>query len=132
MDRTAKLDPVTRDAGPLPLFVYGTLLDPDLATGLLERPVASEPATLVDFEIVRIEGSPLPTIFAAEGETVAGRLYRDLTDADYERLDRYEGVGEGLYRREVGRVVAGATGAKPEPAHVYVVTEKTLRRLGAL
>lgn len=116
---------------PLPLFVYGTLLDPRFTAGLLERAVESEPATLQEFEILRIEGSPLPAIFAADGETVAGRLYRGLTETDYGRLDRYEGVDEGLYRREVARVVAGSGGG-PEPAYVYVVTEKSLRRLGAL
>ena len=123
---------MSNGAEPLPLFVYGTLLDAAFTSALLEREVASEPATLAGFEILRIQGSPVPAIFAADDETVVGRLYRGLTDADYDRLDRYEGVGEGLYRREVGQVVARGADTGSEPAHVYVVTEKSLRRLGAL
>lgn len=115
---------------PRPLFAYGTLLDPGFVERLLERPVEAVDAELLDFEIVRIEGAPYPTLFAAEGETVPGRLYRGLTAADYARLDAYEGVGEGLYARVDGRARIAA-GAAVE-VHVYIATERGLRRLGAL
>ncbi|MGH7570907.1 MAG: gamma-glutamylcyclotransferase family protein [Gemmatimonadota bacterium] len=125
-----------RSLGPpaaLPLFGYGTLLDPEFTSRLLEREVASEPARLLDFELLTLEGLAYPTVFEAPGEVVAGGLYRRLTGEDYERLDAYEGVHEGLYVRIEVHVVAGApgSGGDPEPAFVYVVTEKTLRRYGA-
>ncbi len=113
----------------LPLFVYGTLLDEKLAAGLLERPVLAEPARLQDFELLRLEGFPYPTVFHAPGENVEGRLYRGLTDGDYERLDAYEGVGEELYQRIEARA-AGGDGAS-EAVFTYTPTEKTLRRFGA-
>lgn len=118
----------------LPLFVYGTLVDETFTTGLLERSVAAEPAVLLDFELVTVEGMPLATVFEAPGEVVEGRVLRALSPEDLDRLDAYEGVAEGLYRRIVARIVAGDPGEKgaPEPAFVYVVTEKTLRRYGAL
>lgn len=115
----------------LPLFVHGTLLDAEFASNLLERPVEPVPATLLDFERPRIEGMPYPSVFERPGEVVDGKLYRGLEPADWERLDHYEGVGEGLYRRIVGRVVA-EDGGSAEPAVVYVVTERTLRSFGAL
>lgn len=112
------------------LFVYGTLLDEGLVGGLLGRPVAAEPARLRDFELLTLEGFPYPTAFYAPGESVPGRLYRGLSAADLERLDAYEGVGEQLYQR----IEADATreGGEREAAFVYVPTERTLRRYGAL
>ncbi|MGH7550521.1 MAG: gamma-glutamylcyclotransferase family protein [Gemmatimonadota bacterium] len=126
-----------RSLGPpagLPLFVYGTLLDPEFTSRLLEREVATEEARLLDFEVLTVEGLSYPTVFEAPGEVVAGGLYRQLTGEDYERLDAYEGAFEGLYVRLEARVVAGepGSGVDAEPAFVYVVTEKTLRRYGAL
>lgn len=114
---------------PLPLFVYGTLLDHDLMARLLERPVRAEPARLPDFEILRLESFPYPLAFHAPGDEVLGRLYRGLRTDDYARLDAYEGVGEGLYQRMEAEVAAegGAVAA-----WVYLPTERTLRRLGAL
>lgn len=118
----------------LPLFVYGTLLDAGFVSRLLERTVAIEPARLLDFELLRLEGFSYRTVFGAAGEVVGGGLFRNLTGHDYERLDAYEGVHEGLYVRVEAHAVAGETGSKgdPEPVFVYVVTEKTLRRHGAL
>ena len=113
-----------------PLFVYGTLLDETFTANLLERPVRSEPARLLDFELLTLEGFPYPLAFFAPGDTLTGRLYRDLNDDDYARLDHYEGVSEGLYQRVEGSVVVARGG--PEAAFVYVPTEKTLRRHGAL
>jgi gamma-glutamylcyclotransferase (GGCT)/AIG2-like uncharacterized protein YtfP len=110
-----------------PLFAYGTLTDEAFVAGLLERPVgSSEAARLLDFELLELEGFGYPTVFAAEGEEVTGKLYRGLTEEDFRRLDAYEGVGEGLYRRAPARVAAGD--GEPEEAFVYLVTERTLRR----
>jgi gamma-glutamylcyclotransferase (GGCT)/AIG2-like uncharacterized protein YtfP len=126
-----------RALGPpagLPLFVYGTLLDAGFASRFLERPVEIEPARLLDFELLRLEGFSYPTVFEAPGEVVGGGLCRRLTGEDYERLDAYEGVHEGLYVRIEAHAVAGeaGSGGSSEPVFVYVVTERTLRGYGAL
>ncbi|MDX1660599.1 MAG: gamma-glutamylcyclotransferase family protein [Gemmatimonadota bacterium] len=114
----------------LPLFTYGTLLDPEFTGRLLEHPVEAVGARLLDFELLRVESMPFATVFEAPGEVVEGRIYRGLGPGDWERLDHYEGVHEGLYTRIVVRVVAD-DGDVSEPAFVYVATEKTLRRYGA-
>lgn len=88
------------------------------------------PARLLDFALLRLEGFPYPTAFYSEGEMIEGLLYRALTEEDYARLDTYEGVGEDLYRRVEARAAAGE--GTPELAFVYVPTEKTLKRFGAL
>ena len=126
-----------RALGPttgLPLFVYGTLLDAGFTARLLERAVELEPARLLDFELLTLDGLSYPTVFDAPGEVVEGGLYRGLAGEDFERLDAYEGVHEGLYVRIEAHAVAGepGSGGAPEPVFVYVVTEKTLRRYGAL
>jgi gamma-glutamylcyclotransferase (GGCT)/AIG2-like uncharacterized protein YtfP len=116
-----------------PLFAYGTLLDESFTSNLLERPVRSEAARLLDFEFQCLEGLGYLTAVYAPGESIEGRLYRDLSEEDYTRLDFYEGVKEGLYKRVEAVIVAGEKNAKraPETALVYVPTEKTLRRYGA-
>lgn len=113
-------------ARQLPLFAYGTLTDEALVAGLLERPMRAEPARLLGFELLELEGFGYPTAFAAEGEQVEGRLYRGLEPEDFRRLDAYEGVGEELYRRATARVAVRTS--EPEEAFVYLVTERTLGR----
>jgi len=111
------------------LFAYGSLTDARFVARLLERPVAARAAELLDFECLEPAGVGAPVVFAAEGARVAGQLYRGLSAADLERIDAYSGVGEELYFRDVGRVVA--PGGEPdagEPAWVYLPTGRTVRR----
>lgn len=117
---------------PPPLFVYGTLVDVAFAASVLGRAPEREPARLLDFERLELEGLPYPAVSEAPGEVVEGLVYRGLVPEEIERLDAYEGVAEGLYRRIVAHVVAGEPGqaGPPESAFVYVATEKTLRRYG--
>ena len=57
----------------LPLFTYGTLLDPLFAAAMLEHPVSAEPATLLDHELVTLPGFGFPVVVATEGRQVRGR-----------------------------------------------------------
>lgn len=115
----------------LPFFAYGTLSDETLVDALLERKVSSESARLLGFELLTLEKLGYPTLFAAEDSAVEGILFRGVEEEDYQRLDAYEGVGEGLYRRiEADISVPGddASTSARERAYVYVATEKTLER----
>jgi gamma-glutamylcyclotransferase (GGCT)/AIG2-like uncharacterized protein YtfP len=111
----------------LPLFTYGTLLDEVFMEQLLEHPVWFEPARLQGYRTELLEVFGWPILVLAEGETVDGRLYRDLNPEDFRRLDAYEGVGEGLYVRVVATALAGEDGGE-EQAFAYVPTERTLTR----
>ena len=115
---------------PLPLFVYGSLVDPRFVGRLLEKAVEFVPARLLDFQAVYLEGFEYPTLADDPGCVVEGGVYRGLGPYDYERLDYYEGVHEGLYQRLEVHVVADAAGGRraPEPAFAYVMTAKALRR----
>lgn len=117
----------------LPLFVYGTLLDPEFVSHLLERQVVAEPARLVGFELLQLPGLPYPVVCEAPEEELPGRVYRHLLTADFERLDAYEGVAERLYRRIIADILTGEADGRPavrERAFVYVPTGETLRRYG--
>src|SRR3990167_5459137 len=94
----------------LPLFAYGSLLDEVFVGRLLEHPVSSEPAVLHGFERDELPGFGHPIVVEAEDASVEGRIYRLLSAEDFRRLDHYEGVPEGLYRRAPVRVVAGGRG----------------------
>ncbi len=119
------LEPVT----DLPLFVYGTLTDGTFVGHLLEHPVEGEPAVLVDFERLELVGFDYPVVVEAPGERVEGLIYRGLSAEEFRRLDAYEGVAEGLYRRVVARVVTGD--GDGEATFVYVPAGRTLRRYGS-
>ncbi len=116
----------------LPLFVYGTLLDATFVGNLLGRPFVPEPAELLDFQLLELPGLAYPVIQEASGRKVEGRLYRHLTEEDFERLDAYEGVAEGLYQRTAGEITTPATADRgsTERAWIYVPTVQTLSRYG--
>ncbi len=116
---------------PLPLFAYGTVLEPTFLGHLLERPVEAEPASLVDFQLVELPDLPSPVICEAPGKQVAGRLFRHLSAEDYERVDAYQGVAEGLYERveaDVGSDETGSASGSTERAFVYLATDRTWKR----
>lgn len=94
------------------VFVYGTLTDPEqVATVLEDHPgeyeFVGEP-TLEGFH--RVDGR-YPTL--APGGRVEGRLLAVDAEA-LEALDRYEGVGRGLYVR------VAVPGPDGRPVQVYV------------
>ncbi|OLZ42614.1 gamma-glutamylcyclotransferase [Natrinema saccharevitans] len=81
------------------VFVYGTLTDPERVASVLETTPSEAvrlfvgPATLEGLH--RVDGR-YPTL--VPGGSVGGRLLA-VDDAALERLDRYEGVDNGLYVR---------------------------------
>ncbi len=72
-------------------FVYGTLTDRETASKLLDTVTYGGPAVLDGLH--RVDGQ-YPTLLP--GGSVEGRMLQ--TD-QIERLDRYEGVEQGLYSR---------------------------------
>jgi gamma-glutamylcyclotransferase (GGCT)/AIG2-like uncharacterized protein YtfP len=117
---------------PLPVFAYGTLLEESFVANLLEHPVGSRPGLLMGYRLARLGGEDgWPVLLAEEGGVIEGRLYRNLDRGDLARLDAYEGVGEGLYRRHRVAVQVGqGPDRTSEEAFVYIPTERTLRRYG--
>ncbi len=115
------------DLRPLPVFAYGSLLEPAFLERLVEHPVASEPARLYGYCVEILSTFQWPILVAKHGELVAGRIHRGLDGRDLERIDAYEGVAEGLYERVEVEVRAGS-GEVLQPAFVYLPTARTLAR----
>lgn len=83
------------------LFVYGTLTDRTRVDALLDSYAFRGP---VRVEGLRVAAGRYPTLLP--GDAALGRLLRT---AELDRLDRYEGVAEGLYVRVPLPRVGGGT-----------------------
>ena len=111
------------------LFAYDMLLDERFVARLLERPVAGEPAELLDFRLLTPEGFAFAVLLAEPGARARGLLYRVLSDEDFARIDAYVGIGEELYFRDLARVVSpGGDAERSEEAWVYLPTGRTVAR----
>lgn len=97
------------------LFVYGTLMVPQVMHAVCGFTAAAEPAVLQGHRRRRVRGEVYPGIVASQGEQVEGMLYRGLTDRHLSRLDEFEGE---MYRRSSVEVEAGNTGV---PAFAYLM-----------
>ena len=104
-----------------PLFVYGTLLENGAQAGLLQG-CSRRPATLRG-RLYRMPAGYPALVPGGSGE-VHGELVELPRHALFGILDAYEGVEQGLYRREehVARV-----GIRPVPCWAYVMHKPELR-----
>lgn len=78
----------------MPVFFYGTLMDGDVLSVVLARPVAAaelEPAVLPGFRRVFVDGRNYPVLQPHPHSHVAGLLAHGLDDADRLRLVLFEG-----------------------------------------
>lgn len=94
-------------------FVYGTLLFPQIAIPVANLQGDGEAVTLTGFrryEAKTRERGNYPAIVADDKASVDGLLFRDITNAQLEQLDEFEGVDFGLYLRQTANVeLAGET-----------------------
>lgn len=100
----------------LPLFVYGTLRDPDILAAVLGRTVSSQDlvaATAPDCAAVYFPGELYPALVTRLGHAAPGLLLMQPTSDDIAALDAFEG---DQYRR--GPLQA-TTPAGPVAAEVY-------------
>ena len=79
---------------PLPLFVYGTLRDPDLIAAVLGRslrPGSAHLARAPGFKAVHYPGRVYPALIRSPGAGAEGLLITGLTPFERDLLDAYEG-----------------------------------------
>ncbi|MEQ8703547.1 MAG: gamma-glutamylcyclotransferase family protein [Phaeodactylibacter sp.] len=88
-----------------PLFVYGTLLFPEILATLLNRVPHHIESTLIDHRRFAIHDGPkvrpYPAIFPEPGAVVSGHLLPDLSPRECQILDAYEGAD---YAKTTGQV----------------------------
>ncbi|WP_148689071.1 gamma-glutamylcyclotransferase family protein [Methanopyrus sp. SNP6] len=111
----------SKDLPPERVFAYGTLTDPEMVVGVLNRlPMIIYPAVLEGYELALedVEGR-YNTIREREGSKVKGALLAGLSDEDVRAIDRYEGYPV-LYERERVEV---KTPLGCYEAYVYIARE---------
>jgi gamma-glutamylcyclotransferase (GGCT)/AIG2-like uncharacterized protein YtfP len=83
-------------------FAYGSNLDPDQMDRRCPDAIAIGAASLADHAF-RIGARGYATVSPSPGDTVWGGVW-DVSVSDLARLDTYEGVASGMYRRETALV----------------------------
>jgi gamma-glutamylcyclotransferase (GGCT)/AIG2-like uncharacterized protein YtfP len=101
------------------LFVYGTLLLPQIMQGVCGQRYFSEPAILPGYARYGLRGKRYPGIVSQEHAKVAGMLYLDLQPAAWRRLDRYE---DYFYQRQ--RVQVATDNGQILQAWTYIIPEE--------
>jgi hypothetical protein len=111
-------------AGRQPLFFFGTLMDLDILTYVLRRPLAMdalEPATLAGFRRVCAREASYPVLISDALGAVEGVLLHAPTPRDIERINHFE---SGEYRAELHEV-HGVGGRRME-AWLFAALEEEL------
>lgn len=101
------------------IFVYGTLMERGQLEHVLGHKYDGEFEVAVLRNFVRLQPSYYMA-FEEEGSEIVGKLVSNLDDGDMAKLDRYEGVDTGFYRRQEVLVGVGIGDVrKLEDAYVY-------------
>lgn len=103
-----------------PLFVYGTLRDPELLAAVLGKhvdPRAVAAGTAPGFRIVHYPGRPYPALVRSPGAAAQGQVLLGLSRLDRQVLDAYEGEE---YRRAV---IAVLVDEEMHQTETYLPTE---------
>lgn len=90
----------------LPLFVYGTLRDPDLLAAVLGRPLrpgGQHAARAPGFRAVHYPGRIYPALIRVPGAAAEGLLLTNLSPFERDLLDAFE--GEEYRRTPVAAIV---------------------------
>lgn len=86
------------------LFAYGTLMYDDIMAEVAGCQLAGVPGTLRGYSRRAVVGEVYPAVVPQAGSSVAGVVYRQVPEAAWERLDRFEGE---MYERQLVQVDLG-------------------------
>lgn len=75
--------------GTSKLFVYGTLVLDDVVNALIDRIPHYHDATILGWRVVRLPQRVYPGLVPSRGEAT-GKVFIDLTDAEWATLDAFE------------------------------------------
>jgi gamma-glutamylcyclotransferase (GGCT)/AIG2-like uncharacterized protein YtfP len=107
----------------LDLFVYGTLMVPEVMREVSGFHGSGIPAVLPDHRCRLVRGEVYPAVCPHAGDSVEGLVYRGLTVEQMSLLDTFEGE---FYERRTVRVVSGATHFTAE---TYILAPRHRARL---
>ena len=98
------------------IFAYGKLLESRVQEMLRFRPSVTEEATLLSYKKIPLMGGNLTIAIPDSQGEVQGYVLSGISDAELERIDRYEGNGRFYNRTSAIALVRG------EPVEVQVYT----------
>jgi gamma-glutamylcyclotransferase (GGCT)/AIG2-like uncharacterized protein YtfP len=110
----------------LNLFVYGTLMEPQVMTAVAGRAPDPLPARLRGHARYAVIGASYPGMVPQPNGEVAGILYRGLNPPELRRLDEFEGALYWRRRVQVETALGGQV-----PAFTYLVRPGQRHRLAA-
>ena len=114
----------------VPIFVYGTLKRGGLNHHYLSgQRFVGEARTIPGFRLYDLDGYPGMVPDPVDNEGVTGELWEVDTPC-LAALDEFEGVPEGLYRREIVPLAAPHAN-RPVTAYIYARTTAGRRRVGS-
>lgn len=102
----------------VPMFFFGTLMDPDVLSLVLGHPLGGlriEPASARGVRRVHVAGRSYPMLLPHPGGRVEGHLVGGLTELDRARLAYYEG-----WEYDVGSVAVTDRAGRTVTARMYV------------
>lgn len=101
------------------LFVYGSLMNPEVLEAILGTSFPLKGARLKNFKRVKVKGASFPAIFPKKGSAVDGMLIEDLSEQYLTLLDDFEG---DYYQRESVSVVT--SDKSQQLCQVYIFKSK--------
>jgi gamma-glutamylcyclotransferase (GGCT)/AIG2-like uncharacterized protein YtfP len=110
----------------LDLFVYGTLMVPEVMREASGFQGSGIPAVLPDHRCRLVRGEVYPAVCPHAGDSVEGLVYRGLTVEQLSLLDTFEGE---FYERHTVRIVCGTSHL---PAETYILAPRHRARLSDL
>lgn len=103
------------------VFVYGSLLVPEVVRAVLGRAPRSSPAVLHDYRRCSLRGHAFPGLLAAAGHRTTGTII-EVSPAELRRLDRYE---DDFYTRRAA--TAARDDGSAVPVQTYVLSARHRR-----
>lgn len=106
------------------LFVYGTLLAPELLRAIIGRSLQGVPAVLSGYSCYRVRCAAYPAVTKKTGALTYGNLFSGIDPSQWESLDDFE---SNLYERHLVDVSLAAE--SNVDAYTYVIADAHRDRL---
>ena len=103
------------------VFTYGSLMFPQVWSRVVRGNYRSVQARLDGHVRLEVKGETYPGMIARPGAMVGGVLYFDVSPADIDALDAFEG---SEYRRETVRVVLASGETVEAGTYLYLLPQK--------
>mgnify|MGYP000860520224 CR=1 FL=1 len=101
------------------LFVYGTLMDPEIYQLVTEQKRFPSPSVAIGFKVLKIKNAVFPGMIIFCDGKAYGALYHDISEKELEKLDNYE---DDFYERII--IECYSEDKQITQAWAYIVPER--------